>query len=97
MKTAGTAIGLIERPIFFAAFWLALPWLIPAWLVTKVSFYWQGANLAAFPEKLNEETLTWQVAKRGYATRQASVALIGTGANIIVALIGVAAGKWILF
>jgi len=99
VKTAGTEIGLVERPLFFAALWVQLYWLIPAWLVMKTAFYWQGANFAALPQEppATPEAMAWQAAKRRYGTARVSLALIGTGANIVVAFLGVAAGKWIVW
>src|SRR5260221_7511117 len=96
VKTAGREIGFVERPIFFAAIWLGLVWLIPVWLVMKTAFYWQGANFTGLPNDApSADAMAWQAAKRRYGTARASIALIGTGANIIAGLIGVAAGKWI--
>ena len=99
VKTAGREIGYVERVIFFAAFWLGLAWLIPSWLVMKTAFYWQGANFSGLPDEPPSagDATTWQALKRRYGTARASIALIGTGLNIIGALLAVAAGKWIVF
>jgi hypothetical protein len=95
-NTGGSYIGHIERPIFFAACWLNVWLLISSWLVFKLAFYWQGANFTAFPPTLPKpEEMAWVVAKRQMGTHHVATALVGTGANIVVALVGVAVGKWI--
>jgi hypothetical protein len=65
--------------------------------VFKLAFYWQGANFTKFPETSpGKEDLEWMVAKRQLGTHHVATALVGTGANIVVALIGTAVGKWIV-
>ena len=96
-NTGGSFIGHVERPIFFAACWLNVWLLLSSWLVFKLAFYWQGANFAAFPPTLPKpmEEMAWVVAKRQMGTHHVATALVGTGANIVVALVGVVVGKWI--
>jgi hypothetical protein len=96
-NTGGKWIGHVERPIFFAALWIAGAWpILTSWLVFKLAFYWQSANFAAFPvSSPNERETSYLVAKRHWGNHQVTTALVGTGANIILALIGVAIGKWI--
>lgn len=98
-QTAGGHwIGYVEKPLFFAACWLQAWLLLTGWLVLKLGFYWQSANFAAFPRNLPDEAqLRWVIAKRQLGTHHTATALTGTGANILVALIGVAAGKWVTF
>lgn len=95
-NTGGAWIGFLERLIFFAACWW-LAWLFLAgWLVFKLGFYWQSANVAALPEKLPESNdLGYFIAKRHLATHHVATVLVGTGANIVCALIGVSLGRWI--
>lgn len=99
MKTAGSAIGHVERPIFFAALWITNGWpILSSWLVFKLAYYWQSANFTAFPlDPPNKEQGAWLVAKRQLGTHHVATALVGTGANIVLALVGVAVGKWIRF
>jgi hypothetical protein len=96
-KTGGSWIGHIERPIFFAALWIPGAWpILSSWLVFKLAFYWQGANFTAFPKlSPNEREADYLVAKRQLGAHHVATALVGTGANIVLALIGVAVGKWI--
>lgn len=96
MDTGGDYIGHVERPIFFASLWIPGAWpLLSSWLIFKLAFYWQSANLSAFPEKppgwVEAEYL---FVKRKLGTHLVTTALVGTGANIVLALIGVAVGKW---
>lgn len=98
MNSGGRWIGFVERPIFFTAIWFQAWVLIGAWLVMKTAFYWQSANFAAYPVTLpSSSEAKYLIAKRRIGTHHTATALVGTGASIIAALIGVAAGKWILF
>lgn len=97
LYTGGAWIGAIERPIFFAACWLQAWLLLSAWLVFKLAFYWQSANYAAYPQEMpTGDSLRWLVAKRQMGTNHVATALVGTGANIVLALAGVAIGKWVV-
>lgn len=99
METGGGAIGHVERPIFFAALWISGAWpLLASWLAFKLAYYWQNANFVAFPADMpTKEQIPWLVSKRQLGCNHVATALVGTGANIIIALIGVAVGKWIRF
>ena len=99
MKMGGNIIGHVERPIFFAALWITGGWpILTSWLVFKLAYYWQSANFTAFPlEPPNKEQAEWLVAKRQLGANHVATALVGTGANVILALVGVAVGKWIRF
>jgi hypothetical protein len=95
-STGGGWIGHVERPLFFAACWLQAWLLITGWLVFKLAFYWQGANFTAFPRTPPDaEHLRWVATKRQLGSHHVATALAGTGANIVLALVGVACGKWI--
>jgi hypothetical protein len=94
-STGGAWIGRLERLIFFAGCWFQGWLLITGWLVFKLAFYWQGANFTAFPRTPpNADQLDWMATKRQVGTHHVATALVGTGANIVIALIGVAVGKW---
>jgi hypothetical protein len=99
MNTGGNFIGHVERPIFFAALWISGGWpILTSWLVFKLAYYWQGANFLTFPPELpKNDGAAWIVAKRQLGANHVATALVGTGANIILALVGVAVGKWITF
>jgi hypothetical protein len=96
-KTGGSLIGHVERPIFFASLWVPSAWpILSSWLVFKLGFYWQSANYTKFPDTAPDaREAEYLVAKRQLGTHHVATALVGTGANIVVALVGVAAGKWI--
>lgn len=97
LETGGSWIGHVERPIFFAALWITGAWpILSSWLVFKLAFYWQSANFTAFPNAPpTKSDADYLVAKRRLGVHHVATALVGTGANIVLALIGVAVGKWI--
>lgn len=99
MKTPGNMIGHVERPIFFAALWLTSGWpILASWLAFKLAYYWQSANFTAFPTELpTKEQAGLLVAKRQLGIHHIATSLVGTGVNIIFALVGVAVGRWIRF
>ena len=99
METGGSPIGHVERPIFFAALWISGGWpILASWLAFKLAYYWQSANFAAFPTEMpTKEQAAWLVAKRQLGCNHVATALVGTGVNIILALVGVVIGRWIRF
>ena len=98
MKAAGEWIGHIERPMFFAALWITNGWpILSSWLVFKLAYYWQGANFTSYPvEPPSKEQAAYIVAKRQIGTHHVATSLVGTGANILIALIGVVVGNSIV-
>ncbi len=97
-QTGGAWIGRVESPIFFAACWLGAWLLLTSWLAFKLGFYWTSANFTAFPNTAPEgKDLDYLIAKRLLGTHHVATALVGTGANIVAALVGVAIGKWVVF
>lgn len=99
MKTGGSWIGHIERPMFYIALWIPGLWpILSSWLVFKLAFYWQSANFVAFPDRSPDvREADYLVAKRLLGSNHVATSLVGTGANILVALIGVAIGRTIHF
>jgi hypothetical protein len=99
VRSMGHWVGWVERPIFFAGLWLPGSWpIFSSWLVFKLALHWQSANFGALPEEPpGAEKTAYIVAKRNMGSRHAAKAIVGTGANIVAALIGVAAGKWVTF
>jgi len=87
-------VGWVEPPIFFAALWMTGGWpLLASWLAFKLALYWQGANFTAFPaDPPTADQLRYLHAKRQLGTRHIAITLVGTGANIIAAIVGVAIG-----
>ena len=62
----------------------------------KTAFYWQSANFTAFPEvPPNLRAARYLVAKRRLGAHHAATALVGTGANIVAALVGVIVARWL--
>lgn len=97
LNTGGRYIGRVEQPIFFAALWIPEAWpLLASWLVMKTAFYWQSANFTAFPElPPSPRAARYLVAKRHLGAHHVATALVGTGANIVSALVGVMVGRWL--
>jgi hypothetical protein len=97
MNTAGKAVGHIERPIFFVAAFLQAWVLLAAWLVMKTAIYWQSTNFAKFPDQApTAADVDYLVAKRCLGAHHLATLLVGTGANILCALLGTAVAKWIV-
>jgi len=95
LQAGGWWVGLFERPIFFAAFWIQTAWPLAAgWLVFKLAFYWQGANFMAFPETPPDKAqVAYLLAKRRLGAHYSATVLVGTAANIVLALVGVVVGR----
>ena len=99
MQTGGSWIGRLEGPIFFASLWVEGWWpLMSSWLVFKLAVYWQSSNYAAFPSDklLGKEEADLLVAKRQLGSHHVATLLVGTAANIVTAIVGVAIGHWIV-
>ncbi|OGA20762.1 MAG: hypothetical protein A3I02_05330 [Betaproteobacteria bacterium RIFCSPLOWO2_02_FULL_67_26] len=96
--TPGVLIGLIEVTIIFAGLYAVLTYkeqaaggalLIGAWLTMKTAFFWTGTNFSHLPDKYpGFDELDYLKAKMELGTQRVGTALVGTGANIICALIG---------
>jgi hypothetical protein len=70
--------------------------LLGAWLVMKTALYWQSANFIDFPKQPpNAEDVAYLAANRRLGSNYVGTLLVGTGANIVLALLGVAVAKWI--
>jgi hypothetical protein len=97
MQTGGGLIGHIERLLFFAALWISNNgWpILTSWLVFKLAYYWQGANFTAFPMEppKSDEEASWLVARRQLGANHVATQLVGTGANILIALAAVATAR----
>ncbi len=83
--------------MFFASLWTGMWPILGSWLVFKLGFYWQSANFSQFPDAPpKEDDVKYLAAKRRYGSHQVATALVGTGANIVMAFIGVAVARWVL-
>ena len=97
-NTGGFWIGHIERLIFFASLWIQTWPILSSWLIFKLGFYWQSANFTKFPDSSpDKKEADYLIAKRQLGNHHVATVLVGTGANIVAALIGVTVGKWITF
>ena len=90
----GVLIGWIERFMFFGALWLGAgaELLIGAWLAFKVASKWNAwTNVTEVPQKLEGlDDLDFLIARRRWASNVLTTFLVGTGFNILVAILGAA-------
>jgi hypothetical protein len=88
----GAVIGYIERTIFFAAILLNQPLIIGTWLAFKVASKWQvWGDIISVPNKIEGiDDLDLLKAKRQWGSHLFVTFLVGTGWNIIAAMLGVA-------
>ena len=93
----GWWIGFLERPMFFAAFFIENGWpVFSTWIVMKTAFCWQSTNFSAFPPSLGtKKEADYLVAKHQLGNHRVATVLVGTAANILLALIGVAVANWV--
>jgi hypothetical protein len=90
-KRGGLWIGVTERLIFFVALWASAPILVGAWLAFKVASKWEAwTNLSRVPSKLDdaESDLEYFLARTRWSSRTMQRFLVGTGLNLIAAIIG---------
>ena len=94
LSEAGFRTGLVERVIFFAAVWISGAWwLLTSWLVFKTAIYWQGSDFTKFwgaPSKNPKYFIDVYNLRRYHA----EAVVVGTGANIVFALVGFVVGKY---
>jgi hypothetical protein len=95
----GRAIGMLERLIFFIAIWMRADTLVVAWLAFKVASKWDvWKNIVDVPASLEGSTtleakLDALKARRQWGGRRYVRFMVGTSANLLFALIGVAVGR----
>lgn len=97
MKAGGRWIGWVERPMFFAVFWIPGGWpVLASWLTFKLAIYWQGTDYIALPRTpMSDEEAVYWVARRRLGANHIASILVGTGGNIVVALLGVGIGRFV--
>lgn len=87
----GDVLGHLERLIFFAAFWISGGWaLAAAWLAFKVAAKWHAWSQAAkltSPEQIDD-----RAALLVRATMDYRYFVLGTAANLVAGLVGLAVG-----
>jgi len=85
------ALGHVERLIFFAAFWVSGGWALAAsWLAFKVAAKWHSWSQAArltSPEQIED-----RAALLGRAAMDYRFFVLGTAANLVAGLAGLAVG-----
>jgi hypothetical protein len=95
-RWGGTLIGMFERVLFFGA--LLSPsggFVVGGWLAFKVASKWEvWTNTYKIPDKFPGATITESlVARTRWGSRTYQRFLLGTGANLISALLGVGTYK----
>ena len=87
----GCILGVLERWLFFAVFWINEPTAIAVWLAFKVASKWDAwKNVIAIPEKMDGAT-EWEflTARRKWGSQMYATFLIGTLANVLIGMLGV--------
>jgi hypothetical protein len=81
-------LGVFERLLFFGALWVDAGVVVTGWLALKVASKWQSwvAADAAEERDVDRRVLLTEVVYLRF--------LIGTGMNLIFALIGLGVGRW---
>ena len=90
-QPGGEALGYLERLIFFAAFWVSGGWaLAAAWLAFKVAAKWHLWNQAS--KLVDPSRVDDRAALLGRAAIDYRFFVLGTAANLIAGLAGLAVG-----
>jgi hypothetical protein len=92
----GWLLGNMERALYLGAFLLNMPEAIGAWLAFKVASKWNAwSNIIAVPQSLSGvDDLEYLIARRRWGSQLLMTFLVGTLWNILIALLGYAAGRW---
>jgi len=92
----GWILGTLERAFYLGAFLLNAPEAIGAWLAFKVASKWNAwSNIIAVPQTLSGvDDLEYLIARRRWGSQLLMTFLVGTLWNILIALLGFAAGRW---
>jgi hypothetical protein len=97
---SGTVIGIVERIIFFVAFYSSdKSWeAIGVWLAFKVAAKWQAWNIMGYiPDEPDRSTtvqpLRWAYARRMWAAQGYATFVVGTAISIFLAAIGAFVAK----
>ena len=90
-QPGGGVLGNLERLIFFAAFWVSGGWaLAAAWLAFKVAakwHLWSQASHLIDPSRVDD-----RAALLGRAAMDYRFFVVGTAANLVAGLAGLAVG-----
>ena len=90
-RPGGRWIGHIERFLFFVSIITGVPELTVAWLAFKVASKWEAwGNVYKIPPKLHRATeFEFFLARTRWGSRTFQRSVVGTGANLAAAFIGV--------
>ncbi|MDG9671061.1 hypothetical protein ONV78_25190 [Hahella sp. CR1] len=91
----GYILGCLERILFYCVLWDDKPIVVGGWLAFKVASKWQvWANVISLPESIDGlSDIDLKVAKRIWGNELMATFLVGTLSNLVIALLGVKAGK----
>lgn len=98
----GSVLGNLERLLFLGAFWGNMPLLIGMWLAFKVASKWDVwsnvINLPRVDAMDTSDEIERLIFRRQWGLQLLSSFLVGTASNILIAMIGYAAGtQWLGF
>jgi hypothetical protein len=90
-KKSAARIAILERTLFFFAFWSGHPELILGWLVIRVAAKWDSwANITKVPTKLKPASEhDWLIARKNWAARTMQRFVGGQLLNVLWAALGV--------
>jgi hypothetical protein len=85
----------LERIVFFGAFWAGLESVIAGYLAFKVASKWNAwSNIVAVPKEIpGLDPLEYLIARRCWGSHVLVTFLVGTLANVMIAYLGVLAGR----
>jgi hypothetical protein len=91
----GFILGFLERILFFIALWSYSWQVIGGWLAFKLASKWETyKSIMFFPPKLEgSNDLDYLLARRLLGSQRLMTYLIGTIANVLFAISGVAIGR----
>lgn len=87
-------MGVLERFVFLAGFWLGKPAIIAGWLAFKVATKWEiWKNIIQVPATLGEDKLSYLQSRSAWGSLVFIRILIGTLSNLLIALVATYIGK----
>ena len=87
-------MGVLERFVFLAGFWLETPAIIAGWLAFKVATKWEvWKNIVQVPATLGEDEVSYLQSRSAWGSWVFIRVLIGTLANLLIALVATYLGQ----
>lgn len=91
-------LGNFERIFFFLSFWIGSPELIAGWLAFKLGSKWEiWHSIIKVPTEIQDtiDPLEYMAARNRWGSSTLQRWLVGTIANVLVALVCVGIGKFV--